>query len=324
MDLGPRINSPMSPEAWSEVRGLSQRLADTAGGRFRLMNETATNQEAMTSLYVPCPEFEAALVDNLAASLEDKYKPGRYQEMVEEMHSGGREIVVNNIANDLESGKNIAVNMNHASLVRSGIGFRLLSRALEDKGVAFDKAIIGGAALLNVEVRLDDDEVSQSSSEPENEEGFMPAYDAIGLVSNHFFVSVPNTKRAENLREDYGEEVKQHNEQMKQTLAKLLESDEGVLLMMLGSGTHDRPREGDPTTIEMSAISDGTIEMIIENKLGTVQAALLDLPGKPMEFYLLSGPGSLSSKDQMHSEMGRTARFLSQHAPGAFYIYQKP
>lgn len=309
MDLGTRVASPMSPEAWEGVRELSGRLVETAGGRFRLMPDTAETLDARTSLYIPCLEFENSQVDAVAEGLEPNYP-----EMVKSMHDAGRGIITNKIAADLDEGKNVAVNMNHPSLVRSGIGFRLICRALEDKGVEFDRAIIGGAAIVNLEVKLGTDDGA----------GFMPAYDAMGLVSDHFFVSVPDTERASQVREKHKKEVSLHNTQMKEKLKELLDGKDGVLLLMLGSGTHDRPATDRSDVIEMAPISDGTCEILMDrqNRLSVVQAAVADIPNKPMEFYLLSGPNKLFSIKQMHREMGRTARFLTLNTLDFIYNYQ--
>lgn len=316
MNLGPKVASPMSPEAWAGVSELSEQLVKTAGGRFRLIEEDEQSSLSRNSLYLPFPDFDGNAADVLAQNLEDRYQPGRYQQMLEEMRIGGRKVIVNKMAAELDEGKNIVVNMNHPSLIRSGIGFRLLSRALEEKGVEFDKAIIGGIALAGVEVSLDTDD--------ESEGGFIPAYDAVGFVSNHLFVSVPNTKRASRFREKHKKEVDEHNSQMKEKLQELLNNKKGVLLMMLGSGTHDKPHKNNPDIIEIAPISESTIKLMRENRLGLVQAAVSDPPGKPMSFYLLGGPRNLLSTDQMHREMHTTAGFLTANSPDKRYIYLRP
>jgi hypothetical protein len=306
-------------EAWGEIRELARIHEGSAGGRFQPLENTPEHQEVRTSLYLPGAPQTGEFIDDLAEGLEETYPA-----IAEEINQGAQGDFMDEIASAVNSGGKVVFNMNHAGLFRSGIGYRLPCKALEERGCSFDKAVIGSATLLNLKAQLiGKSQREKGLTEEEKASSYVPAYTGVSWISDHFFISIPPTERMKDSGlAAYKDEVSLHNEQMKGLLRKLLDGDEGVLILMLGSGTHDKPKEKDPSTMRMFPISDGTVDFVKDNELLVAEAAILDLPDRPMGFYLMSGPQKINTPEQMHENAAKKARLLGKKAVDVSFEYE--
>ncbi len=294
------IPSPLSAETLSMVKDeLAAPHEGSVGGRFRLMKNTPD----AIPVYEPNFPVEGLDPDVLAAGLERQYP-----DIVDSMHSGHQGVILDKIAEGLDENKKMVVNMNHASLLRSGMGFRGLCKALEDIGVNnFETAAVIGVMLTQLEARL-------SAAEEGND--FIPATVVAGLMSDHSIITVPSTERVDSSNiMNRRREVIAHQRLAKAVLHELTEREKGMLILIIGSGTHDKitpGEEGDKPKLVIGKVRNGTTKLIRENSLDVVQMGVRDIPGQPFDMQLLEAPELLTGKSQMDRKMARTARFLGE------------
>lgn len=311
------IQSPISSEGLMVVRKeLSAHNAN--GDRFRLV-KMPENGILTAPLYIPDPAVPGDVVDELAAGIE----PG-YTDVADAMLEGKQGEIVYQIAEGLENNENYMVNMNHASLFRSGMGHRGLCRALEKLGVKFDKALFAGIMLAFLETRLTEDLPDRTT--PPSDEEFMDALAATGFLG-HTIVTVPNSEKVKNSGlMKFEEEVTRHRRMGKQVLGCLAGSENGMIALIIGGGTHDvltRPADsGGKPTLTIKRVPVGSAGLAIENKLKVVQMSIVDAPGYQFDATLVRPPVEITQPDQMHGLMLETVHDLRTKMPGISVQYE--
>lgn len=314
-EIGERIMSPLSEEAHAMVRtDLAGPHVGSAGGRFRYSDDIAESTQAQRSLYTHNDRIPGEAVDAIAGELQS-----RYPEIVEAMHSGHQGVILDKMAEGLQEKKKIVVDMNHAGLINSGIGFRAPCSALENLGVEFETVSIEGIMLPHLKVWLSKE--APPTQDQEDESGFMPTPSGVKLLSRHAFRSIPKTESTEELRAKFPDEVTAHNRLLKETFQRLMSVDEGMLILVIGSGTHDRRKPGDPSVIEMKPVAQGLIDMFIENELEVAEVAIQDIDEHPFDVTLVEGPEPVTSMEQMNRRKNRLARFMTEKVAGVSYEY---
>lgn len=321
IELGERVRSPLSEEAHSFVRTeMAGPNVGNVGGRFRYSDDTTENRLAQRSLYNRNPHLPGESVDAIAAELE----PG-YPEMVEAMHKGHQAVLLDQMAEGVQEKKKIVLDMNHAGLIRSGVGFRAVCSALEDLGVEFDTVSVEGIMLAHLKVWLNKGdpppEEELAGKEP-GEDGFMPTQNGVGLISRNALKVIPNTDSAADFREKFPEEVKAHTKLYKKVFESLMNMDTGMLILIISSGSHDRIRKGNPDVVEMKPVAKGLIDMFVDYELEVAEMGLVDVDGHPFDAFLAEGPQPVTSLEKMARRKGRLARLLGEKVAGVSYEYQ--
>lgn len=311
------IQSPISPEGLIVARNeLSAPNAD--GDRFRLAKMPAG--KILTSpLYIPDPLVSSDVVDQLATGIEP-----RYTEVADAMLEGEQGDIVYQIAEGLENDENYMVNMNHASLFRSGVGHRGLCRALEKLGVKFDKALFAGIMLAYLEVRLGEDVPGRE--DPPSDEEYMQALAATGFLG-HTIVTVPNSEKVKKSGlMEFEDEVTLHRKMGKQVLSCMADHENGMIALIIGSGTHDiltMPEDGaERPKLTIKRVPEGSARLAIENKLKVIQMSITDVPGYPFDATLVRPPTEITHPDQMHGLMLDTTYDLRAKMPGITVEYE--
>lgn len=322
IELGERVLSPLSEQAHAAVRTeLAGPHDGSADGRFRYSDDTPENRLAQRSLYNRNESMPGSVVDAIATNLQRGYP-----EIVGSMHKGHQAVMLDQIAEGLESKKKIVIDMNHAGLIHSGIGFRAVCSALEDLGVEFDTASVEGIMLPHLKVWLnkEDPPLEDDSDKESGGDGFMPTQSGVALVSRNALKAIPNTDNTGELRKRFTKEVSAHTKLYMEVFRKLMASDIGMLVLIIGSGTHDRRKADDPNVIEMKPVAPGLINMFVDNELEVAEMALVDVDGYPFDAILAEGPSPVTSLEQMARRKGRLARLLGEQVAGVSYEYQRP
>ncbi|HEX5456638.1 MAG TPA: hypothetical protein VFW77_04740 [Candidatus Saccharimonadales bacterium] len=313
------IESPLSPEAIIVIHDeLAAPHAGSEDGRFRLVEEIPTSL-ALYEYSEPIPGFSPK---ELARGLEKK----RYPEVVEAMHTGHQAVMLDKIAEGLEDNKKYVLNLNHASLTRSGMGFLALMEALEDIGVTdFETAGVIGAMVTQLEVMLKAYEPGRQKTLTKDD--YILATAAAGLICDHRVTTVPNSERVKKSGlMAYEDEVTGHRTMAKGAFKALSKVDKAMLILLITSGTHDilvpgAGAEGKDKLV-MRRVGGGSSGLAINNGLEMIQMNVQDIPGYPYNAVLLEPPERITSHEQVERKMVRTARFQQEATPDVEVEYE--
>lgn len=258
--------------------------------------------------------MDGPMVDTIAVAAQPLYpelraalaKNEKEIDMVGELLRGGNSVIMATNHGDL-----IDIAVTHAALFSNleHRGFKIHDTNVEDDGYRAQTGIIISKMVAFLAYRL---------------EGLDPApcTEVLKILENETYLSIPKTESSRNRLLDrvLPRLVKDHNVKMRDAVKHKM-GEGSLLLALAASGTTDKPKADDPTTIAMETIGTGTIDFMQQPDTYVAPIAVWYKSGQPiMEFADV--PRVIRTEEEAHRMMGRIATTLSTKVPDLTFAYQ--
>jgi hypothetical protein len=305
----PHIES-LGKEHLAQVYQIWAQEYEDKDEHFRVLAHDTEKFPGQLGVSVDGDPQSAAVIDSIAAIVQPRYS--ELTERLREQEKVNGE--VSRVGEILAGGNNLVLTTNHYDVRDIAITHAAFYSELDKLGYHTKTGIIISKMIAYLGYIL--------REQPVQDDVPAPAVEILKILQDKIFLSHPQTDsaRGRGINRLTSIEVKLHNRVLKRELKAFLGRG-AVLLAMAPSGSTDKSLpDGDPNTITMAKMSQGTAEILKMPRTYNLPIAI-NYKSPEVIFDVCDIPRIMKNEADAHRSMGLIADTLSQRVPNKNFIY---
>lgn len=277
--------------------------ADSSNGIMQALPYDPEKYPAQDSLYCVGEPGAGAVVDGIAEIAQPRYHEALTLLRDQEEQTG----LVSMAGELLAGGNNVELVTNHSDLIDIAVAQAALYSTLVRENYSMKTGIIISKMVAFLAYKLGDD--------------FAPCNDVLKILESETYLSYPKTESTKKHLKDrlLPTKIDRHNRKLRDHITDKL-GEGGLLLAMAASGTTDKLSPTNPSTMVMSKIGHGTMELMQQPRTYVLPMAIW-YKGEQVVMEICDIPRVIKDETMAHGAMERIADTLTNSTEDLNFVY---